>query len=333
MIYTVTLNPTIDRTLTIPDFAVGGTFKATHSESIPAGKGINVARVVATLEEPVAALGIVGEHDAAMFVAAMGGLGIENRLLPVPGGTRNSVTVLDPHSGTQTHLRERGFAPPPEALAQVEDALQETGPGDWVVLAGSLPPGVPADLYRTLIHTCSQRGAKTLLDANGPALLSAVGAPPTLLKPNRFELWQVDCGRADVTTEQDLSDMSHEDILAAARRVQGQGVEMVVVSLGEQGVLGLDWEGHAWRAKTALHRPAVNAVGSGDALAAGLVVALAREEPFSAALRLGVACGAANTLVAGAGRCRRVDIERLAERAAVERLEDESFRDTRCSVL
>jgi 1-phosphofructokinase family hexose kinase len=322
MIYTVTLNPTIDRTLTIPDFGVGGTFKATHSESIPAGKGINVARVVATLEEPVVALGIVGEHDAATFVAALDGLGIEYRLLPVPGATRNSVTVLDPHGGTQTHLREQGSTPPLEVLAQVEDALQETGPGDWVVLAGSLPPGAPADLYRTLIGICSQQGAHTLLDASGPALLSAVGAPPTLLKPNRFELWQIDCGRTDVTTERDLSDTSLEDLLAAARRIQARGLDMVVVSLGEQGVLGLDQSGHIWRAQTALHRPVVNAVGSGDALAAGLVVALARKEPFSAALRLGVACGAANALVAGAGRCHRTDIERLAERATVERLED-----------
>jgi tagatose 6-phosphate kinase len=318
MIYTVTLNPTIDRTFTVEGFGVGGTFKATRSESLPAGKGINVARVAATLGEPVTALGIVGEHDAARFAAMLGELGVRNGLLCAPGTTRSSVTILDPSGGTETHLREQGFAPPPPLLAQVEDALADTGPGDWVVLSGSLPPGVPTDVYRTLVRVCNRQGAHTLLDANGPALLSAVGAPPTALKPNLFELWQVDRGRAEVTTERDLSDLSLEDVSTAARRVQARGVDVVVVSLGARGVLGLDGEGRSWRVWTTLDRPVVNAVGSGDALVAGLVVAFAREEPFSAALRLGVACGGANTLVAGAGRCSRSDIERLAERAVVE---------------
>jgi 1-phosphofructokinase family hexose kinase len=317
MIYTVTLNPTIDRTLTVPGFAAGGTFKATASGCLAAGKGINVARVVATLDEPVTALGIVGEHDAAVFAATLDELGVENRLLPVAGATRNSVTVLDPTTGAQTHLREQGFAPPVEALARVEAALHEAGPGDWVVLSGSLPPGVPDHLYRTLVRVCNRQGAHALLDANGPALLCGVSAPPTLLKPNLFELWQVDRGWAEVTAERDLSDVPMGDVLVAAQRVQAQGISMVVVSLGAQGVLGLE-EGRAWRAWTVLDRPVVDAVGSGDALAAGLVVAMARKQSFTAALRLGVACGAANALVAGAGCCRRADIERLVERAQVE---------------
>jgi fructose-1-phosphate kinase PfkB-like protein len=95
---------------------------------------------------------------------------------------------------------------------------------------------------------------------------------------------------------------------------------VVVVSLGERGVLGLDRDGHAWRARVTLDRPVVDAVGSGDALCGGLVVALARDDAFPDVLRLGVACGAANTLVAGAGRCRKADIERLTAHASVGEL-------------
>ena len=95
---------------------------------------------------------------------------------------------------------------------------------------------------------------------------------------------------------------------------------MVVVSMGERGAVGLDSDGRAWWAGTRLDQPVVDAVGSGDALGGGWVVSEARGEPFPEALRTGVACGAANTLVAGAGRCRRSDIDRLAARATVREL-------------
>jgi 1-phosphofructokinase family hexose kinase len=318
MIYTVTLNPTIDRTLTVERFCAGGTFKASHSDLLPAGKGINVARVVATLGERVAALGLVGEQDVASFEAALSTAGIEDRLLPVPGATRASVTILDPVCRTETHLREPGLTPPPGALAAIEAELARVRSGDWVVFAGSLPPGMPTDAYGRLIRTCVHRGAHTLLDANGPALLSAVDASPTVLKPNLFELWQIDRDRAEVTAERGLDALPTDEVLVAARRAQERGIAMVVVSLGERGVLGLDRDGRAWRAQVVLDRPVVDAVGSGDALGGGLVVALARGNAFAEALRLGVACGAANTLIAGAGRCSRADIERLAARARVE---------------
>jgi 1-phosphofructokinase family hexose kinase len=317
MIYTVTLNPTIDHTLTVEGFHVGGTFKASQGDHLPAGKGINVARVVATLGCPVVALGLVGENDAPTFAAALAAAGIEDRLIPIPGPTRSSVTVLDPARGTETHLREPGRPLPENALSQMETQLAALASGDWVVLAGSLPPGTPAQTYETLIRLCARRGVRTVLDANGPALLSGVRADPTLLKPNLFELWQVDHDLAESGVERDLRGLPEAEVLSMARRVQARGTEMVIVSLGQRGALGLDSHGRAWRAQAALDRPIVNAVGSGDALVAGLTVALARGDAFPEVLRLGVACGTANTLVAGAGRCRRADIERLAEQAEV----------------
>lgn len=320
MIYTVTLNPTVDRTLTVERFRVGGTFKASHSDLLPAGKGINVARVVATLGYPVAALGFVGERDVTMFRTELAEAGIDNRLIPVPGSTRSSVTILDPTNHTETHLREQGQTPPAGALSEIEKALSRTAPGDWVVFAGSLPPGLSAETYRHLIGVCARRGARTILDANGPALLSGAGAPPTVLKPNLFELWQVDQQQAEATAEQDLGEWPVAEVLHASRRIQGRGVSMVVVSRGERGVLGVDRDGRAWKAQVPLNAPVVDAVGCGDALAGGLVVALARGDAFPEVLRLGAACGAANTLVAGAGRCRRADVERLVVHARVDEL-------------
>ncbi len=320
MIYTVTLNPTVDCAMTVERFSVGGTFRALRSDHLPAGKGINVARVVATLGEPVVALGLVGEQDRAAFAAALSEAGIENRLLPIPGVTRASVTILDPVTRTETHLREQGTPPPTGALDRVAAALDGVGAGDWVVLSGSLPPGMPDDAYRVLIECCARAGACTLLDANGPSLLAALDARPTVLKPNLFELWQVDTGRVDGASERDLSDLPLPDVLDSANRIHKRGIERVVVSLGARGVLGLDADGRAYRAHVQLEEPVVDTVGCGDALAAGLVVSLARGEAISQVLRLGVACGAANALVPGAGCCRETDIRRLASQAVATEL-------------
>ena len=319
MIYTVTLNPSIDHTLLVDRFQIGGTFKATESVRLPAGKGINVARVVATLGEPVVALGLVGQDAMPAFAVMLAGQGIENCLIAVPGATRVSVTVLDPVCHTETHLREPGVEPPVEALAGIKAILESTSSEDWVVLAGSLPPGMPVDTYRALIHLCAARGAWTVLDANGPPLLAGVDASPTLLKANLFELWQIDGRPVDVTTEWERQ-VSLDQVLSVARRVQQRGVSMVVVSMGERGALGLDSEERAWHAQTRLDRPAVDSVGSGDAFAAGGVVALSRATCFAEVLRLGAACGAANALVAGAGCCDLADIERLVARATVTEL-------------
>jgi 1-phosphofructokinase family hexose kinase len=319
MIYTLTLNPTIDHTLTIGGFDVGGTFKAARSTRHPAGKGINVAHVAATLGEPAAALGLVGELDAPAFAKALADAGIENCLVSVPGGTRISVTILDPEGQTETHVREPGAAPPSEGVAAVRAQLAGLSASDWVVMAGSLPPEMPAAAYRELIQVCTRGGARTCLDANGAPLLAGVEGPPSVLKVNLFELCQVDRQEAEGLAER-VSELSLEETVEMVRRVQTRGIETVVVTLGGRGAIGVGPSGAAWHAQARLDRPIVNAVGSGDAAGAGLVVALARGAPLDGALRLAVACGAANTLVAGAGRCRLVDIEHLVERAVVRSL-------------
>lgn len=320
MIYTVTLNPSIDRALTVEGFHVGGTFKAARSDLLPAGKGINVARVIATLGEPVAALGLVGENDLPAFAEALTEARIENRLVSVPGSTRASVTILDPMERTQTHLREPGGEPPESAMQHIEADLAGTTVEDWVVFAGSLPSGLATDTYYRLLCLCAGRDARTLLDASGPALLAGVRALPTAVRLNLYELWQVDGHTTSERVEQELDRIPLSQVLSAARRVQDRGVSMVVVSMGERGVLGLDPGGDAWHAQTTLDRPVVDAVGSGDALGGGWVVGMVRGASFPDALRLGVACGAANTLVVGAGRCRKSDIERLEARASVSEL-------------
>ena len=159
-----------------------------------------------------------------------------------------------------------------------------------------------------------------MLDSSGAALLAAVDAGPTLLKPNLFELWQIDRGQADVSVEHAPEEWTVDEISAAARRVLARGVRMVVVSLGARGVLGMENGGMSCRTAVTLDQPVMDTVGCGDALAAGLVVSLARRGGLCDALRMGVSCGAANALVRGAGRCERMDIERLLARVEIDTL-------------
>jgi tagatose 6-phosphate kinase len=315
MIYTVTLNPSVDRTLTIEGFQVGGTFKASRVNLLPAGKGINVARVVATLGEPVVALGLVGEGEGGAFAAELASAGITDRLTRVPGATRASVTVLDPVGHTETHLREPGVEPPANALVRIEAELERAAEGDWVILAGSLRPGLQDTTYSALIRLCAARKANTLLDASGPGLLAGLDSRPTVLKLNLLELWQVHAGTASERAGRDLGSLSVPQVVLLARQVQARGIPMVVVSMGQRGALGLDRQRGAWHAQVSLDRQAIDTVGSGDALGAGWTVAWTWGLPFMEALKWGVACGAANTLVPGAGRCCKEDVERLVAAA------------------
>jgi 1-phosphofructokinase family hexose kinase len=276
--------------------------------------------VAAALGSSVVALGLVGQNEAELFGEMLSRAGIENRLIAIPGATRASVTILDRASRTETHLREPGWTPPPDALSRVEADVESLGAGDWVVFAGSLPPGLPDGTYEKLIRLCNLRGAHTLLDASGAALLCGVAASPTALKPNLFELWQIDQPRTSVAAEQNLSDVPMDDILAAARRLQDRGISQVIVSMGERGVLGLNPEGQAWAVRVALDRAAIDSVGSGDALVGGWVSGQQQGSSFLQSLRIGVACGAANTLVAGAGRLLGEDTERLLRRVQVKEL-------------
>ena len=259
-VVTVTLNAAIDRTLTIPRFSLGAVNRALHEESRAGGKGINVAASLADFGHRVAASGLLGADNDAIFRTLFATRRIEDACLRLAGSTRLGLKVFDPESRQTTDINLPGLNPGTDALAQIDATLQSLSM-TWCVLAGSLPPGVPVTHYADLVRRLRERGIRVALDTSGEPLRAALSAGPTLLKPNRHELEQMLGHPLDASAA----------ALEAARRLLDLGIAEVILSDGDSGAWFVTSEG-------ALHaRPpridVRSTVGAGDAMVAGALSA------------------------------------------------------------
>lgn len=283
-VLTLTLNPALDHTVTLPTLDVGRVNVANASTLGAGGKGVNVASVLADWGVPVVASGLLGRDNAAPFEALFAAKGIDDAFLRLPGATRTNIKLvtLAPHDTTDVNLPGMDVAP-----AALEALLQQLCPGllpgQTVVVAGSLPQGLADTGYTPLLAALSDAGAHVVLDTSGRALEQtlAQGPLPALVKPNRHEL-EAWAGRALPTTA---------DLVDAARTLLHRGVATVVVSLGSDGALLCRNDG-CWQAQ-ALPVTPHSTVGAGDAMVAGLVAARHEGLPWPQALARGCAFAAA----------------------------------------
>lgn len=305
-ILTVTLNPAVDRTYTVPGFAVSHIHPAAQVRVTAGGKGVNVARVYQTLGGRAITTGFLGGGNGNFIRRQLAAEGIADAFVPVVDESRVCTKVMDPNAGTQTEVNESG---PTIGAADIEALLarlRELLPGcGAVVLSGSLPPGAPVTLYRDCIRLAQEEfGVRAVLDASGEALAEGVTARPFLVKPNIHELAAlaiaaVDCGAA-----------------AALLRTRF-GVEVALVTAGAQGA-ALACETGVWGATPPRVR-VLSAVGSGDALTGGFVWALERGESLPECLRLAVGAGAANVLSDRPGFLESTQVFNLASRTRLTR--------------
>jgi 1-phosphofructokinase len=309
-VVTVTANPAIDHTVRIPGFRAGEVNRVASDERTPGGKGVNVAAALRALKVEVAATGLLGDANAALFEEFLAAEGIADRFVRVPGPTRTGIKVVDDVDGTTTDINFPGLTADPGAVARLTDEVGhavEAAEARWVALAGSLPPGAPTDLYRHLADVAHEAGARVALDTSGAALHEALAARPDLVKPNVAELEEL-VGRR-------LPDTSA--CLSAVAELQARGVRYVVVSMGAEGGLFVD------RGAAVLARPpaveVASTVGAGDATVAGTLAALLRGEPLAGVARCATACGATAVVTVGP-RLERATISRLAEDVTVEEL-------------
>ncbi|MBN1349018.1 hexose kinase [candidate division KSB1 bacterium] len=292
----------------IPDFQTGKTVKAKLSQIFYAGKGINVAFTLKELGYEPEVIAFVGENQIYSYSQALSP--IKKTLIPVFGDTRNNITIIDPQNQTETHIREPGFQLSQENLLQLQAVLNSNvSEGDWIILTGSLPFGAPDDLYAKLIHTISAKNAYAVLDSSGAPLIEGAKAAPRILKINTEELAQL-AGRSLFSE----SEMIHE-----SNSLLKNNCEFVVITQAKNGALGVNREG-AWSTEIPAQFPAgLNTVGCGDAFLGGLIAKLTQNTPFETALAYATACGAANTLISGAGRIERTSVERIVSKIRVSR--------------
>lgn len=309
MIITVTLNPALDKTLTIPHFAPGVVNRVGTVRRDPGGKGINVSRWAHVLGGDTVAMGILGGDTGRYIEWALKQQGVAASFVWSGAETRTNVKVVDPEAGTTTDINEPGEPVDAEILGHVYDALaNRVRPGDIAVLAGRLPKGVPTAVLPDWTAALTDRGARVYADVEGDALAAILLATPYLLKPNLEEL-SAYLGRS--ITELD-------DIADAARTLQAGGVQRVVVSMGARGAI-FAGEGAVLYAR-GLDIPVGSTVGAGDATVAALAVAQQQGLPMEETARLAIAAGAASAMQPGTQTAPLSLVESLMEKVVVQTL-------------
>jgi 1-phosphofructokinase len=309
MLLTLTPNPAIDRILLVPGFRQAEVARVAEVRESAGGKGLNVTRVARVLGLPVRACGplagVAGRRIAELALAEA----IDAHWSWLARGeSRTCTLVLDLEARDALLINERG----PDTSSHDWDALANLVQAEAehvaaVAISGSLTPGVAAAQLIALLGQLAGR-VPVYLDTSGAALVAALDLPLDLLKVNAEEL-----GAALGAPIATLA-----EALAAAAHVQARGPAKVIVTLGRDGAVAVG-AGGAWLARSP-EVVAINAIGSGDALLAGVATALIQRRGLAAALRLGVACGAANTLTIGSGMIRPADVDRLHDETTLIQL-------------
>lgn len=310
MIYTVTLNPALDKTVEIPSMTIDSVNRITEMRTDPGGKGINVSKVIRKLGRKSIATGILGGNTGKAIQAALGELGVESEFCFVEGETRTNLKVVDPVLHTNTDLNEPGLTVSEEILnGLLGDLLTKLQEGDLVVLSGSLPKGAPKDSYRVWTEKCKEAGAKVILDADGDLLKAGLLASPYLIKPNNYELCTL--------LGEELHTMKELELAAKELR-KTYGIEKIVVSMGSKGALYVT-ENETIYAE-GLKVPVGSTVGAGDSVVAALAVAEEAGMSLEEAVRLSTATGAANVMCSGTQAAEYKDVEALMPRVVFHRL-------------
>ena len=305
MIYTVTLNPALDKTVEIPGMALDTVNRITD----PGGKGINVSKVIAKLGGESRAVGILGGESGRTLEKLLEGEPFATRFRFVEGQTRTNLKIIDRERHTNTDINEPGLTVTAAELdALLHDLLAEVHAGDIVVLAGSLPKGAPQDTYRSWTAACKKAGARVFLDADGALLAEGIKAAPYLIKPNDDELSRL-AGKKLETLE---------ELTAEGRKLLERGIERVVISLGGRGALYLR-KGSTIYAE-GLRVPVGSTVGAGDSVVAALAYAEAQGLSEEEAVRLSTAAGAANVMCSGTQAAEREAVEALLPKVRFSRL-------------
>jgi 1-phosphofructokinase family hexose kinase len=313
MILTVTLNAALDRTVAVPRMRLGQRHRAVEARRAPGGKGVNVARALKQLGEPVIATGLAGGATGARIRELLSAEDVLHDFTEVRGDSRTNFAIVDPTSGEQTEINERGPEMSAREIERFSDRLNYLARGaDFCVMAGSLPPGAPPDLYAELIANLRDAGVPALLDTDGEPMRAGLRAQPAVVAPNATE--------AEEAVGYEFGD--RDDHLMALDGLLDMGAEEAIITTAT-GCVAVAGRPPARRRfeVTIEHLEPVASVGSGDAFLAGYVASRRAGRSASACLAHAVACGAESTQHLGAGALSPSEVQRLESRVQVRELD------------
>lgn len=269
MIYTITLNPAIDKAVVINNFGVDKVNRVTKMQLDPGGKGINVSKMIKNLQGESTAIMIAGGYNGKRLEKMLDVIDLDYKTIPCSGETRINVKVFDPNLDTFTDINEKGPEITSTNIEAIDRYLEEVlRRNDLVILAGNVPTGADVDIYQRWCNVARARGAKVILDAEGVALREGVKGKPFIIKPNQEEL----------ESFFEMKFTKDEHVVYYAKRIIEMGVSYVIVSQGADGVMVIA-EDYEMKIK-GLKVKVKSTVGAGDSMVAAVAQGL--EEKFKA---------------------------------------------------
>lgn len=311
MIISVTLNPAVDEEYLVPEFHPGGWFRASNIERSAGGRGINVSTTLSQMGYESAAMGFLAGFNGEYIRDVLRKARVTTNFVHVPGETRNDVYIVDGVGHVETGIVELGPYIPEESLARFMTNYERMlHRADLVCMGGSLPPGVPQDIYRDLVRLARGRGVPTFIDASGSALMAALEASPTLAK--------VDDRFGSRIAGVQLTSL--DSVIEAVSKLHDQGVEYAVVPYRTNGELFFTPEG-IFLAEID-RREIISRFGMADALIAGLIIGHMESMNAENRIRFAMACAISAGSHMGKGiRGGRDAVKGYMERVHLEKLE------------
>ena len=308
MILCLNLNAAIDKTILVDSFGLDKIHRSGKVVALAGGKGCNVARALKKMGKTPVVSGWVGGFAGKFIEQELNEEGIATDFVQTGLESRTCTSILDQKNQTMTEIYEKGEMVPVEKIEELEAHFREIV-GDYraITLSGSLPPGVPSDIYARLIKIARATGVPTYLDGSKNALRDGISAQPFLVKPNETEI-------SVLFDEKPGS--SVRELAIATQTIASRYATTVVLSLGERGALISDGERVIQAQSPKVD--AISAVGSGDSMLAGFVAAFSEGMPLEEAIKSGVAAGTANTLTLGAGQFSVDDFEAIRKQIVLK---------------
>lgn len=309
MISTVTLNVSIDKAYKIKGSVESGkVIRVLECNNTAGGKGLNVSRVISICGEEVLATGFVGGHCGALVEELLENDNIKNQFTHVNSETRSCINILD-ENNISTEFLEKGSSVNEDEIDKfIEDFNKIIDNSNVITISGSVPQGVPTDIYATLIKMIKSKNKKVILDASGDLLKEGIKALPTMIKPNSEEMENL----------LGFSINNREEVIKSAIKLYESGIELVVVSLGGDGALLVCEEGvyHGKPPKIKV----VNTVGCGDSMVAAFAVAMERGYSNTDSLKYAVSISAANAMTFSTGNFNSKDADSIFENTIIEKI-------------
>ncbi|MDR3716417.1 MAG: 1-phosphofructokinase family hexose kinase [Puia sp.] len=307
-IVTITLNPSIDKHVVVPELVPGHKLRCSQPLLQPGGGGINVARATKRLGGDATAIYLAAGSNGAKLTRMLEEEGIRTRVIVTEGDTRENLMVVEQSSGLQYRFIFPGPAVSPSVREDLASILETECEGSFVVVSGSLPPGLPASVFGQLASIARNKKCKLVIDTSGEALKKALETGVYLLKASVRELYSLAGIEGQETEEQEANAIPRMAALANQLIIDNH-CHAVVVSMGAAGALLVTEKGTR-RMETPSVK-AVSTIGAGDSMLAGIVLKLSLGEDLEKAVEYGCACGAASTLNEGTTLCSPRDVEQL----------------------